>query len=1020
MRVAVPRLRSLLCLVVVATSWAAPPRAHGQPVTTVARAGWRVGGNVTATARLGNVLYIGGNFRGVAPEGNVAAGVLAVDATSGLPGPAAKLNGNVLAIESDGAGGWYVGGNFVEAVIGGTPQSRVRLVHLLPNGDLDPAFAATVDGGPVRALEFVPGVGLFVGGDFTGLNGAARASVGLLNATTGAVDSWTYTIAANAPNNPSVRALAHDAGALVIGGSFNTVNGLTSPNLAVVSATDINQIGPATGVNGGLVEALMVAPSGTIYIGGGFSNLLSQPRSRLARASHTAGTLTLSLDPWNPGADGNVRAFAAGAGTIFVGGDFFAVGGAGRQRVAELDVATGAPTAFAPAFSGSINALALSNGRLFAAGSFDRVVNEGRYGAAAVTVATGAVLPWNPAPAGTPFALAATGNTVIMGGTIVGFGAVGRTGLAAVDLQSGAILPWNPNPDNNTIDEILIHGNSVYVSGNFFTLSGDQRRGVAQLDPIFGEPLDFDAQLNGQVTAMIIDGNSLYLGGSFTVPRTRLARFDLTTGALDPAFVPTITGTVNDLAVSGGTLFLAGNQITVNGGGLSPLAAVDTATGALVPGFTAGANAGINELDVEGSFLYLAGTFSMVNFTARDAVARVSTATGALDAWAPDLEVPTGAAFGFTRSVNDVDAVNGVVILSGAFETVGGQTRLGVATVDATTGAPTAWAPQLGTPVAGFGSAILTAPDVTVIGGSRIQLADELFNGLALFVEPSAPYVLPPTNLSATIIGSTITFTWALPPLGLPGVSFILEAGTASGLTNIATVPIGSATLYTVNGVPPGTYYVRVRSVHASGTSAPTPDIAVTVGGTGCTSPPQPPLDFDYQIDSGVLRLSWIAGAGPAPTGYILQAGTAPGLANITTQQLGPVPEIVVPGVPPGVYWVRVLAKNGCGISAPSSNYPLLVDVETAAPLEPLGFTGTASGGVVQLSWVEPPYLTPTSYLLEAGTAPGLSNIAVGVPVASTSFSVPGVPPGVYYLRVRGVNASGVGAPSAELRLVVP
>ena len=228
MRIVAPRLRSLLCLVVVATSWAAPPRAHGQPVTTVARAGWRVGGNVNATARLGNVLYIGGNFRGVAPEGNVAAGVLAVDATSGLPGPAARLNGNVLAIESDGAGGWYVGGNFVEAVIGGTPQPRVRLVHLLPNGDLDPVFTATADGGPVRALELVPGVGLFVGGDFTGLNGSARAGVGLLNATTGALEPWTYTVAGT---NASVRALAHDSGALVIGGTFATVdeNGAHEP-----------------------------------------------------------------------------------------------------------------------------------------------------------------------------------------------------------------------------------------------------------------------------------------------------------------------------------------------------------------------------------------------------------------------------------------------------------------------------------------------------------------------------------------------------------------------------------------------------------------------------------------------------------------------------------------------------------------------------------------------------------------------------------------------------------------------
>ena len=110
-----------------------------------------------------------------------------------------------------------------------------------------------------------------------------------------------------------------------------------------------------------------------------------------------------------------------------LGGDFFAAGGAARQRVAEFDVATGALTAFATSFSGPVNALALSNGRLFAAGSFDRVSNEGRYGAAAITVATGAVLPWNPAPVGVPAALATTGNTVVLGGTLVGFGAVGRT-----------------------------------------------------------------------------------------------------------------------------------------------------------------------------------------------------------------------------------------------------------------------------------------------------------------------------------------------------------------------------------------------------------------------------------------------------------------------------------------------------------------------------------------------------------------------------------------------------------------
>ena len=136
----------------------------------------------------------------------------------------------------------------------------------------------------------------------------------------------------------------------------------------------------------------------------------------------------------------------------------------------------------------------------------------------------------------------------------------------------------------------------------------------------------------------------------------------------------------------------------------------------------------------------------------------------------------------------------------------------------------------------------------------------------------------------------------------------------------------------------------------------------MTIGGAGCTSPPQPPLDFDYQLDSGVLRLSWIAGAGPAPTGYLLQAGTTPGLANIISLLLGPVPSIAVPGVPPGVDLAAAPGRERVRCQRAECELPAAGRSRTPAPpLEPLGFTGTASGGVVHLSWVEPPYLTPTS-----------------------------------------------------------
>lgn len=1002
---------------------AAGGETWAQPVTTTARAGWRVGGPVNAVARLGDVIYIGGGFRGVAPEANVAAGVLSADASTGALLEAPLLNGNVNVIEPDGAGGFYLGGNFLDAKVNGAMQLQVRLAHVLANGSLDPAFHPSTDGGPVRALEFVPGVGLFVGGEFTGISGTPRTRVALLDGTTGAVQAWNYAVAGA---NASVRALAYDNGALLIGGTFATVDATASANLAVVSTTANGLVGADPGVDQ-IVEGLQALGDGRIYVGGGFAAILGSARARVARITHTAGTQAITLDSWNPGpgTNGNVRAFGLGNGTVYVGGDFSSVGGTTRGRLAELDAITATLTGWAPEVSGTIAALAVDATQVFVGGPFNEISGDTRNGAAAIDRASAAAVGWNPSPAGAVNAIAVAGSTVMMGGGIAGFGAEARNGLAALDLQSGAILPWNPGMDGTQIDEILIRGNAVYISGNFTTVGGDVHIGAVAVDPIFGATLNWNPDLNGAVTAMVFDATSAYISGAFTtvngLAHARLARVSLATGDVDATFNPTVTGgSAMDLILSGATLYLGGNFTTVNGVGATRVAAVDAATGALTPGFTASADNTVQRLDLAGGFLYLAGSFSVVDGSPRTAIARVSAASGLLDAWAPALALPAGAQYGFTVSVNDVLAVNGVVILSGAFETVGGQQRFGLATVDAGTGAPTAWAPQLGTPpLGGFGGVVLPGDDVTVVAGARIQLNDDLLNGLALFVESGAPRVLPPTNLTATISGSSVTFSWSTSPLGPASASYVLEAGTAQGLANIGSLPMGSGTTFTVPGVPPGTYWVRVRTVHASGTSAPTPDIAVTVGGVGCSSPPLPPGELDYDVNGSTVTFRWAIGPGPMPTSFLLQAGASPGVMNIGTFPAGSDTQITFGGIPTGVYYVRLLAQNACGISAPGVELPLLVNVQVAPPLAPLGLVGTANAGTVQLSWVEPPFLPVTGYVLEVGSAPGLSNLVPALPVAGTTFASAGVPPGVYYVRVRGVNASGVGAASSEIRLVV-
>jgi predicted phage tail protein len=114
--------------------------------------------------------------------------------------------------------------------------------------------------------------------------------------------------------------------------------------------------------------------------------------------------------------------------------------------------------------------------------------------------------------------------------------------------------------------------------------------------------------------------------------------------------------------------------------------------------------------------------------------------------------------------------------------------------------------------------------------------------------------------------------------------------------------------------IPSGTYYVRVRSVNALGESDPTEDIEVRAPGA-----PQAPGTLTVSGTGAAVELHWTApSTGPAVTGYLIEAGTAPGLSDIVTLPVGDVPRFETTA-PPGVYYVRVRAINRRGTSPPSN-----------------------------------------------------------------------------------------------------
>ena len=124
--------------------------------------------------------------------------------------------------------------------------------------------------------------------------------------------------------------------------------------------------------------------------------------------------------------------------------------------------------------------------------------------------------------------------------------------------------------------------------------------------------------------------------------------------------------------------------------------------------------------------------------------------------------------------------------------------------------------------------------------------------------------------------------------------------------------------------------------------------------------------------------------------------------------------------LPTGSYYVRLRSRNALGNSASTHAVSFRIGTQLASPT---GLTADWSGTQTTLTWVassaDSPEMAPTDYVLEAGTAPGLADVAADQSRRETSFSTD-VPYGVYYVRVRAINDHGDSNPTEELVVAAP
>jgi hypothetical protein len=172
-----------------------------------------------------------------------------------------------------------------------------------------------------------------------------------------------------------------------------------------------------------------------------------------------------------------------------------------------------------------------------------------------------------------------------------------------------------------------------------------------------------------------------------------------------------------------------------------------------------------------------------------------------------------------------------------------------------------------------------------------------------------------PANLVAHVVGSTVTLTWTA-PVG-PVSGYVLEAGSSSGLSDLARAAVGSAPAFVAVGVPAGTYFVRTRAFDAEGEGPPSNEVIVVVMGP-CTAPPNAPFGLTSTVSGQVVSLTWASSGGCPPSNFALHVGTAPGLSNLVIVNMGLTTSLSA-SAPQGLYHARVFARNRFGTSGPSN-----------------------------------------------------------------------------------------------------
>ena len=296
------------------------------------------GNSVTALAVTHGTVYVGGSFLTI--NGLPRARIAALDGASATllpfnPG----VNNTVSALLASGTI-WYAGGRFTN--VAGVTRGKLAAFPHRP-GALDQRWTPGANAAVTTLALGADGADVYVGGNFTTLNGKSRLYVGAVGASSGLSDPGFVPSFGTSAAFPMLKLVVDSRG--VYAGAGGSGGHLVIWNL------DGSLQQPVYQTDGGVQTAAVDGKS--LYAGGHFVNYCSGntgighpflcdinvPRAKLFEVSLSTGALTSWAPKVNSARGVFVSAVDPVTHALWVGGDFTKVGSRSVAHLAEFATA---------------------------------------------------------------------------------------------------------------------------------------------------------------------------------------------------------------------------------------------------------------------------------------------------------------------------------------------------------------------------------------------------------------------------------------------------------------------------------------------------------------------------------------------------------------------------------------------------------------------------------------------------------------------------------------------------------